>query len=99
MSTAACWRWCCAAYQELELSDTVTGLVAGLPFALCYALCAIPIAWVADNHNRRNLLAGALAFWSAVTALAGSVRKGGSSPRRGSASVRAKPRATRQAPH
>jgi MFS family permease len=62
--------------QELELSDTVTGLIAGLPFALCYALCAIPIAWVADNHNRRNLLAGALAFWSAVTALTGSVHNG-----------------------
>lgn len=62
--------------QELELSDTVTGLIAGLPFALCYALCAIPLAWVADNYNRRNLLAGALAFWSAVTALTGSVQSG-----------------------
>lgn len=62
--------------QELELSDTVTGLIAGLPFALCYALCAIPLAWVADNSNRRNLLAGALAFWSGVTALTGSVHSG-----------------------
>ena len=62
--------------QELELSDTVTGLIAGLPFALCYALCAIPLAWVADNRNRRNLLADALAFWSAVTALTGSVHSG-----------------------
>lgn len=62
--------------QELELSDTVIGLVAGLPFALCYALCAIPIAWVADNRNRRNLLGGALAFWSAVTALTGTVQSG-----------------------
>ena len=62
--------------RELALSDTVTGLIAGLPFALCYAICAIPLAWVADNHNRRNLLAGALAFWSAVTALTGSVQSG-----------------------
>lgn len=62
--------------RELELSDTVIGLVAGLPFALCYALCAIPIAWVADNYNRRNLLAGALAFWSGVTALTGAVQSG-----------------------
>ncbi|WEK46501.1 MAG: MFS transporter [Candidatus Andeanibacterium colombiense] len=62
--------------KELALSDTVTGLIAGLPFALCYAICAIPIAWVGDNYNRRNLLAGALAFWSAVTALTGSVHSG-----------------------
>ena len=62
--------------RELELSDTVTGLVAGLPFALCYALCAIPIAWVADNYNRRNLLGGALAFWSGVTVLTGAVQSG-----------------------
>ena len=62
--------------RELALSDTITGLIAGLPFALCYAICAIPLAWVADNHNRRNLLAGALAFWSAITALTGSVQSG-----------------------
>jgi len=62
--------------RELALSDTVMGLVAGLPFALCYAICAIPIAWIADNHNRRNLLAGALAFWSAITALTGAVHNG-----------------------
>lgn len=62
--------------RELALSDTVMGLVAGLPFALCYAICAIPIAWIADNHNRRNLLAGALVFWSAVTVLTGAVHNG-----------------------
>lgn len=62
--------------QELELSDTISGLVAGLPFALCYAVCAIPAAWVADNHNRRNLLAAALAFWSVVTVLTGAVQNG-----------------------
>ncbi|MBN8831998.1 MAG: MFS transporter [Sphingomonadales bacterium] len=62
--------------RELVLSDTVSGLIAGLPFALCYAICAIPIAWVADNYNRRNLLAGALAFWSGVTLLTGAVQSG-----------------------
>ncbi|MCW3838324.1 MFS transporter [Sphingomonas canadensis] len=62
--------------KELQLSDTVTGLVAGLPFALCYASCAIPLAWVADRYNRRNLLAGALAGWSVVTALTGAAQSG-----------------------
>lgn len=61
---------------ELALSDTITGLVTGLPFALCYALCAIPAAWIADNSHRRNLLAGALAAWSLVTALTGAAQSG-----------------------
>lgn len=61
---------------ELHLTDTVAGLVAGAPFALCYAACAIPAAWIADSYNRRNLLAVALAFWSMVTVLTGSVHSG-----------------------
>lgn len=61
---------------ELRLSDTITGLVTGLPFALCYASCAIPAAWIADNRNRRNLLVGALTLWSAITAFTGMVQNG-----------------------
>ncbi len=36
-----------------------------------YALCGIPIARVADRINRRNIVAAALAFWSAMTVLYG----------------------------
>ena len=61
---------------ELALSDTVTGLVAGLPFALCYATCAIPAACIADNSHRRNLLAAALTVWSTITMLTGLVQSG-----------------------
>lgn len=61
---------------ELQLSDTISGLVAGLPFALCYAACAIPAAWIADNRNRRNLLVIALTVWSAITALTGLAQNG-----------------------
>lgn len=61
---------------ELALSDTLTGVIAGLPFALCYAACAIPAAWWADRGNRRNLLAAAFAFWSAVTAVTSLVHSG-----------------------
>lgn len=62
--------------SELELSDTVMGLIAGLPFALCFAACAIPVGWIADTRNRRNLLTGALTFWSIVTLLTGRVQNG-----------------------
>jgi MFS family permease len=61
---------------ELKLSDTVLGLVSGLPFALCYAVCALPAAWLADNSNRRRLLALALAIWSACTAATAAIQSG-----------------------
>jgi MFS family permease len=61
---------------ELNLSDTITGLVTGLPFALCYATCAIPAAWIADNRDRRTLLVGALTLWSAITVATGAVQNG-----------------------
>jgi MFS family permease len=61
---------------ELHLSDTVLGLVSGLPFALCYAACALPSAWLADNTSRRRLLAVALALWSTCTAATAAIQSG-----------------------
>src|SRR5262245_29413445 len=57
--------------HELELSDTQLGLLTGFAFALFYATLGIPIARFADRSNRRNLIAIALAIWSAMTALSG----------------------------
>ncbi|MGE0621828.1 MAG: spinster family MFS transporter [Pseudomonadales bacterium] len=57
--------------QDLGLSDTQLGLLTGFAFALFYATLGIPIARWADQHNRRNLIAAALAVWSAMTALSG----------------------------
>ena len=58
---------------ELGSSDTVLGLVSGLAFILFYSILGIPIAWLADRANRRNIIAVGLAFWSAMTALTGFV--------------------------
>src|ERR1700754_4423240 len=58
--------------KEFALSDTMMGLLAGFGFVLVYSLLGIPIARVADRLNRRNIVAVALAFWSAMTALCGS---------------------------
>ncbi|HEX7693244.1 MAG TPA: MFS transporter [Sphingomonas sp.] len=58
---------------ELGSSDTVLGLVSGLAFILFYSILGIPIAWLADRVNRRNIIAVGLAFWSAMTALTGFV--------------------------
>src|SRR6195952_4971633 len=58
--------------KEFALSDTMMGLLAGFGFALFYSLLGIPIARVADRLNRRNIVAVAFAFWSAMTALCGA---------------------------
>lgn len=57
--------------RELHASDTVMGLLYGLSFALFYVIVAIPLAWLADRSNRRNILAASLGLWSLMTALCG----------------------------
>jgi MFS family permease len=58
--------------RDLHLSDTLIGLLYGLTFALFYAVVALPIAWLADRSNRRNIIAGSVAFWSLMTSLCGA---------------------------
>ncbi len=57
--------------KEFALSDTVMGLLAGFGFVLFYSVLGIPIARIADRLSRRNIVALAFAFWSAMTALCG----------------------------
>src|SRR5262252_1322351 len=57
--------------KEFSLSDTTMGLLAGFGFVLFYSTLGIPIARAADRLNRRNIIAVALAFWSAMTFLCG----------------------------
>jgi MFS family permease len=57
--------------KEFTLSDTTMGLLAGFGFVLFYSLLGIPIARIADRLNRRNIVALAFAFWSAMTFLCG----------------------------
>ena len=61
---------------DLHLSDALLGIASGLPFSLCYALCAVPAAWVADRWRRKLLIALSFGFWSACTALTGLVQTG-----------------------
>jgi predicted MFS family arabinose efflux permease len=57
--------------KKFALSDTTMGLLAGFGFVLFYSLLGIPIARFADRSNRRNIVAVALAFWSAMTVFCG----------------------------
>lgn len=60
--------------NDMGLSDTQLGLLSGFTFAIVYVTAGIPIAYWADRSNRRNIVAGALAVWSGMTALSGLVQ-------------------------
>lgn len=59
---------------DLGLSDEQVGALLGLPFALFYAVAAIPIGWLADTKSRRWVIACSVAAWSAFTMACGLVR-------------------------
>jgi MFS family permease len=60
---------------EFGFSDTQLGLLGGIAFGLFYATVGLPVAWLADRYNRRNIITVALTIWSAMTAL-GSLATG-----------------------
>lgn len=57
--------------KDLGLTDQDLGFLAGAAFAVFYALFGIPLGRLADNWNRKRLLATGLALWSMMTALSG----------------------------
>ena len=59
--------------KELNLTDTETAWL-GLPLALFYVVMGIPLSWLCDRTNRRNLLAASVAVWSFMTAITGDTR-------------------------
>ena len=58
---------------EFGVSDTAMGLLTGLAFVVFYATLGVPVARLADRYNRRNIIAIAVALWSAATALCAAV--------------------------
>src|SRR5580704_14524206 len=56
---------------ELHLTDAGAAFLTGVPLALFYVVFGIPIAWLADRSNRRNIVAASLILWSGFTALCG----------------------------
>ena len=56
---------------ELHLTDNGVAFLTGMPLALFYVAFGIPISWMADRMNRRNILALSLIIWSAFTVLCG----------------------------
>jgi len=56
---------------EFALTDTAAGVLAGAAYAVSFAVAGIPFGMLVDRMSRRNLLAAALAIWSAMTAFSG----------------------------
>jgi MFS family permease len=56
---------------ELKLTDTGVGILTGVSLALFYVTMGIPLSWIADRYNRRNLLAISITVWSAMTTFCG----------------------------
>lgn len=59
---------------DMGLSDAQLGLLSGFTFAVIYVSAGIPIAYLADRSNRRNIIAVALTVWSGMTAVSGLVQ-------------------------
>jgi predicted MFS family arabinose efflux permease len=57
--------------REFEVSDTLLGFMTGSAFAIFYGTLGVPVAWLADRYNRRNIIAAAVGLWSAMTAVCG----------------------------
>jgi len=57
--------------REMHLSDTQLGFLGGVAFALFYATLGIPIARLADQYSRVNLITICLTIWSFMTLLCG----------------------------
>jgi MFS family permease len=60
--------------RDLHVSDTQIGLLLGLYFAVFYTVLGIPLGWMADRMNRRNIIVVGVVSWSLMTAL-GSVAR------------------------
>lgn len=60
--------------RDLHITDVQISYIAGAAFAIFFAVLGLPIARLADQSNRRNVMAGGVALWSVFTTLCASAR-------------------------
>lgn len=58
--------------KEFALTDTQMGFVIGTVYGISYGIAGLPVGWLVDRVNRRNLLVAILSVWSGLTALCGA---------------------------
>ena len=54
---------------DFEISDFQYSLLHGFAFSMFYILLGLPIARLADRHNRKHIIAVGVFFWSIMTCL------------------------------
>lgn len=57
--------------QELTLSNLQVGALYGTAFSLIYAVCGIPMGWMADRWSRKWIIVAGLVTWSLMTVASG----------------------------
>jgi MFS family permease len=57
--------------EAFSMGNLQIGLLYGTAFSVIYALAGIPMGWIADRWNRRNMIAAGLAIWSLMTVISG----------------------------
>ena len=57
--------------KDLAISDTQFSLLTGFAFVIFYTLAGIPMGWMVDRWNRRNLIVAGVTVWSIMTAACG----------------------------
>jgi MFS family permease len=60
--------------KDFGITDTQIALLLGAAFSLPYGIVGIGVARLADQSNRRNLVAASIAFWSAATVACGTAQ-------------------------
>ncbi len=57
--------------QELDLTNLQVGVLYGTAFSLIYAVCGIPMGWMADRWSRKWIIVAGLVTWSLMTVASG----------------------------
>lgn len=60
--------------EDLGVTDTQVSLLAGLAFSIFYTLMGVPLARLADQSHRRNIIAVGIGSWSIMTAMCGAAQ-------------------------
>lgn len=62
--------------HEFGLSDHMVGAIMTLGYGIAFCIAGLPMGYLIDRVNRRNLLAGLLTAWSSLTFVAGFAMNG-----------------------
>lgn len=60
--------------QDLAITDTQVSLLQGFAFTIFYTIAGIPLGRMADQKNRRAIIAAGILVWSFMTAACGLAR-------------------------